>query len=131
LDPKKIKGHIDPDAELKWVQIGSKLRPFIGLNLHYGDERLPDFYFLSEPRQFRRAALGLFTYLLEKSNLFYKTYALKELERIKRLPIERRFEEMWTSRLDSASQAGKLPEIIYLAEAEEMPNATLGPNRKP
>ena len=130
LDPKKITGHIDPNAELKWVQIGSKRRPFIGLNLFYGDERLPDFYFLSEPRQFRRAALGLFTYLLEKSNLFYKTYALKELERIKRLPIERRFEEMWTSRLDSASQAGKLPEIIYLAEAEEMPNAGVDINRK-
>jgi len=47
------------------------------------------------------------------------------------LPIERRFEEMWTSRLDSASQAGKLPEIIYLAEAEEMPNATLGANSQP
>ena len=125
LDPKKIAGHIDPDAELKWVQIGSKRRPFIGLNLYYGDERLPDFYFLSEPRQFRRAALSLFTYLLERSTLFYKTYALKELERIKRLPTERRFEEMWTSRLDSASQAGALPEIIYLAEAEEMPKADL------
>jgi hypothetical protein len=122
LDPNKIIGHIDPDAELKWVQIGSKYRPFIGLNLYYEGERLPDFYFLSEPRQFRRPILHPLTFLLERSKSFYKTYALRELEQVKRLPAEKRFEQMWTSRLDSASQAGQLPKIIYLAEAQEIPS---------
>jgi hypothetical protein len=125
LNPRKIIGHIDPDAKLKWAQIGSKLRPFIGLNLYYEDQKLPDFYFLSEPRQFRRLALAPFTFFLERSNLFYKLYAQKELKHIKRLPAERRFQEMWTSRLDSSSKAGQLPEIIYLAEAEEMPSSVL------
>lgn len=120
LDPNKIIAHIDPDAELKWIKIGSKLRPFIGLNLYYENKRLPDFYFLSMPRQFRQLILPPLTFFLERSNSVFKSYALRELEHIKSLPADKRFQEMWRSSLDSSGKYGQLPEVIYLTEAEEI-----------
>ena len=128
LNPKKIIAHIDSDAELKWIQIGSNYRPFIGLNLNYEGQKLPDFYFLSAPQQLRRFALAPITRFFEHS--IYKSHAEKELEHIKRIPAEKRFEEMWNSRLDSTGMPGNLPEIIYLADAEEKPKSNLYSNRK-
>ena len=125
LDPKKIIAHIDSDAELKWIKIGSKLRPFIGLNLSYENKRLPDFYFLSMPRQFRQLILPPLTFFLERSTSVFKSYALKELEYIKRLPADRRFQEMWKRSLDSSGKFGQLPEVIYLTEAEEISKSVM------
>lgn len=128
LNPKKITAHIDPDAELKWIQIGSNFRPFIGLNLRYEDQELPDFYFLSAPLHLRRFALAPITRFFEYS--LYKSHALKELEQIKLMPAEARFQQMWTSRLDSSGKAGQLPDIIYLAQAEEVPKSSSSEHKK-
>lgn len=125
LDPKKIVAQIDPDADLRWVKIGSKLRPFIGLNLYYENERLPDFYFLSMPRPFRQLILPPLTFFLERSSFVFKLYAMKELKYIKQLPPEKRFQEMWMRSLDASGNYGRLPETIYLTEAEEISKSAI------
>jgi hypothetical protein len=121
LDPRKIVAHIDQDAEVRWVQIGANRRPFIGVRLTYGDQMLPDFYFLSAPTQFRLLPTAAFTSLFDGPG--YRSHSQREIDRFKKIPLEKRFQELWASRLDSLGRPGQLPEIIYLVEAEEKPKS--------
>jgi hypothetical protein len=133
LDPRRIVAHIEPDAELKWVQIGVHYLPFIGVQLSYDGAKLPDFFFPSAPpysklREFVRVMS--FTRLLDVRRT-YNAHAQRELNYFKCVPPEKLFRELWTSRHDSVGEKGRLPDAIHFVEAEEKPKSGAAALRNP
>ncbi len=125
LDPQRIAAHIEQDAELKWVQIGAHYLPFIGVQLSYDGAKLPDFFFPSAPpysKLMELARMMSFTRLLDVRRI-YNSYAQRDMNYFKRIPPEKLFQELWTSRYDSVGEKGRLPDDIYFVEAEEKPKS--------